>query len=157
MLQAKDTEKRCRRLLALRRDTLEKITHIKGSNRLAPIVDRLFGNPVLTIPWVARQFGVAYATARADVEKLVGIGLLVEAPEQSQPKAYYAQGVLRSLRGELGTVLYRFGTVMEGIYLIPSGCSPTRRRIIPPAVVLSSTAHVVLQNLVPEGLPKLPT
>jgi Fic family protein len=94
LLQAQDTTERCRRLLALRRETLDRIAHIKGSNRLAPLVDRLFSSPVVTIPWVAKQFDVAYGTARADVEKLVGIGLLAEAPEQSQPKAYYAPGVL---------------------------------------------------------------
>lgn len=94
VLQAKDTEERCRRLLALRQEALERISRIKGSNRLAPIVDRLFGNPVLTIPWVARQFDVTYSTARADVEKLVGIGFLVEAPEQSQPKAFYSPEIL---------------------------------------------------------------
>lgn len=92
--QAKDTAQRCLRLIRYRKRMLESIAHIAGSTRLAAIVDDLFDVPALTVPWLARKYDVTYVTARRDVEKLLRIDLLREAPDQAQPKAFYAPEIL---------------------------------------------------------------
>jgi Fic family protein len=93
VIQAKDTTERCRRLVQLRQQLHDRVAGIRGSSRLSALSDRLFGTPALTIPHVAREFNVTYATAQKDVEKLVGIGVLEPAPERVQPRVYYAPAI----------------------------------------------------------------
>lgn len=80
--QAKDTEARCRKLLTLRQDFQDRVQNLKGTYRLAGIVDGLFRNPVLQVPYVMRQYDTTYPTAKADLEKLVMAGVLIENANQ---------------------------------------------------------------------------
>lgn len=79
--QAKDTERRCERLLKLHRDFRDRLKG--GSVRLSAIVDGLFESPVLTVTQVKNTFNVTYPTARADLLKLEGLGILqpLEMPQ----------------------------------------------------------------------------
>ncbi len=72
--QARDTERRCDKLLKLHRDFHERLKG--GSVRLSVIVDRLFYTPVITVMNVKDTFRVTYPTARADLKKLEGLGIL---------------------------------------------------------------------------------
>ena len=72
--QSKDTEERCDKLLALHRDFHDRLKG--GSVRLSAIVDTLFDTPVLTVTNVKERFAVTYPTARADMRKLEGLGVV---------------------------------------------------------------------------------
>lgn len=91
--QAKDTELRCRKLLALRQEYQSRVLSLKGSYRLSGIVDGLFQNPVLQVPYVRNKYNTTYPTAKADLEKLVKVGILVEAVEQRQ-RTFYCQQIM---------------------------------------------------------------
>lgn len=92
--QARDTEKRCDRLIAINRDFHRTVQEeVGGSHRLGMIVDELFVSPVVQIPHLADAYGVAYNTAKADVERLMEVGILVELPEVPQ-RTFLAPRVL---------------------------------------------------------------
>lgn len=92
--QAKDTEARCRRLLALRQEFQSRVLSLKGSYRLGDIVDSLFQNPVLQIPYIRSKYTTTYPTAKADVEKLVKVGILVE-PEARRRRTFYSPQIMQ--------------------------------------------------------------
>lgn len=74
VLQSEDAEKRCDKLLALHRDFHTRIKG--GSVRLSKLVDFLFSRPVITVNQYKSHFGVAYPTARSDLRKLEGMGIV---------------------------------------------------------------------------------
>jgi Fic family protein len=82
VVQAKDTEKRCEKLITLSRDFKEKIQSIGGNVRMDAIVDDLFIAPVLRIPYVAKKYNITYPTAKTAIEKLMTIGIIVEVEDQ---------------------------------------------------------------------------
>jgi len=88
-LQAKDTERRCDKLLGIHRDFHKRIQKA-GSIRLATLVDRLFENAVVTVNSVKNAMGVTYPTAKADMKKLEALGILTEIQEPPTGiKTYY--------------------------------------------------------------------
>ena len=76
--QAHDTVIRCDRLLALARDFAERIRSIGGKDRLRTIVDLLFVRPVLQVPYLRKHLDLNYPSAKADLAKLAGLGILRE-------------------------------------------------------------------------------
>lgn len=72
--QARDTERRCEKLINLHRDFHQRLTG--GTVRLATIVDGLFETPAITVLAAKRALNVTYPTARADLRKLEGLGIL---------------------------------------------------------------------------------
>jgi Fic family protein len=91
--QAMDTVQRCERLLQLSVSFKERIGSLSGSGRLQSIADHLFIVPMVQIPSLAEQHGVSYPTAKADVEKLMSVGILHEITDAAQ-KTYYAPEIL---------------------------------------------------------------
>lgn len=96
--QAILARERCESLVKLREDHLKRLQSIKGSNRLLRILERIFTNPMVEITELQELLGVTYPTARADVEKLVDLGILAELPD-TRPKTYYG--------AELMAIAYR--------------------------------------------------
>lgn len=77
IVQAKDTERRCDKLMALHRDFHGRTKSIRGGSvRLSGLVDRLFTSPVVTVKSVQKTCGVSYPTAKADLKKLNDFGIL---------------------------------------------------------------------------------
>ena len=91
--QAADTEARCEHLLLLATSFKERVISLGGSWRLQSIVDQLFITPVVQIPYLAERHEVSYHTAKADVEKLLSVGVLEEFSDASQ-KTYFSPDVL---------------------------------------------------------------
>ena len=79
VVQAKDTEHRCERLVQLSASYKERISKVGGSWRLQSIADSLFLAPAIRIPHLVGQYEVTYPTAKADVEKLISVGILQDA------------------------------------------------------------------------------
>lgn len=94
--QARDTEQRCDQLIAINGEFHRIVQEeIGGSHRLGMIVDELFVSPVVQIPHLADEYGVAYNTAKADVERLVEVEILVELSEMRQ-RTFLAPQVLEA-------------------------------------------------------------
>ncbi len=88
--QANDSITRCDALNSLR-DKYHGLVQ-GGSNRDHATINSLFERPMLTIPALAKQHSVSYQTAKADVRRLSGLGILAELP-RTYPKIYYARDV----------------------------------------------------------------
>ena len=67
--------------------------------RLASIVDRLFMSPYITVTDVAELTGVTPPTARADIRRMVGCGIL-ENLTGRRPVLYFAPAVFRACYSE---------------------------------------------------------
>ena len=87
--QAKDTERRCDKLLTLHRDFHSRLKG--GSVRLSALVDRLFENPIVTVVDVKATYNVTYPTARSDLRKLEVLGIL--KPLQASQITYYCDPI----------------------------------------------------------------
>jgi Fic family protein len=74
VIQSVDAEKRCDKLLALHKDFDGRLKG--GSVRLSNLVDGLFSRPVITVSQYKTHFGVSYPTARSDLKKLEGMGII---------------------------------------------------------------------------------
>jgi len=103
--QANDTIERCDQLRKLRREyhaTLQKSVK-SGSVRLAAIIDDLFKQPIITIPAVARKYGVTYPTAKSDVDRLINAGILRELPVSvANKKTFVADKIFNIVHGPIG-------------------------------------------------------
>lgn len=92
--QAKDTERRCERLLALHRQFHDQVNSIGGSIRLSTIVDQLFVSPVITVTEARNLTAVTYPTASKDLAKLAAAGILSELP-RAQQISYYCGPIFK--------------------------------------------------------------
>ena len=92
--QARDSQQRCEKLLGLHRDFHARLVKVRGSVRLAAIVDDLFRNPVAQVPTTAARHGVTYPTARADLSRLEAAGIL--KPFTNMPLiTYYCEPIMK--------------------------------------------------------------
>lgn len=91
--QAVDTARRCERLVRLSASYKERVNRLGGSWRLQSIVDALFVTPVVQISSLAERYEVTYPTAKADVDRLLSVDILLEIPDSS-PKSYVAPEIL---------------------------------------------------------------
>jgi Fic family protein len=92
--QAKDTIQRCDRLQEIKATFLKKLVETGGSVRLNKIVEEIFYSPFVQVATLKDILGVSYPTAKADVERLITVGILRELNEIS-PKTYYSPDVFR--------------------------------------------------------------
>jgi Fic family protein len=88
--QSIDTEKRCDNLLILHRDFHSRLRG--GSVRLSGLVDQLFQSPVVSVTRYTHMFGVTYPTARSDLKKLEGLGI-VQPLETTSWICYYCRPI----------------------------------------------------------------
>ncbi len=88
--QSNDTLDRIDRIVALRDDFSCRVSESGGSARLTRIVEALFTSPLTTIPQAAALTEVSYPTAKSDIERLVGLGILIEGPAARVPRYFYS-------------------------------------------------------------------
>lgn len=92
-IQARDTLRRCEKLVELRSDYHERLRRISGGSvRLAAIVDDLFRTPVALPARVAKKHNVTYPTARADLAKLAKVGIVEELSSRARV-SYYSKPI----------------------------------------------------------------
>jgi Fic family protein len=101
VMQARDTIQRCERLRWIRDDFMRRLGEVGGSVRLHQIVEAVFQSPFVRIVDLARQLGVTYPTAKADVERLVDAHIL-SALQTITPKTYFAPEVFNVAYDEMG-------------------------------------------------------
>lgn len=95
--QARDAARRARRLQDLQREWRQQVTRARSSALLLRLVDSLFEAPVLTIPQAERLLGVAYRSAKLNVEKLVQLGILHQVGDAAYGKTFVAKAVLAAI------------------------------------------------------------
>jgi Fic family protein len=88
-IQADVTIRRFKAMMDAKQAFHDRVVAMGASARLVAIIDTLFHRPLIRVTAVRDQFSVNYNTAKADVEKLVGLRILTELPDQ-YPKTYYA-------------------------------------------------------------------
>ncbi len=91
--QASDTVTRIDRLVTLREQFAERLATSGGSVRLHAIVEHLFGAPAVTIPQVASMTQVTYPTAKADVQRLIDMGILTEGNAAITPRYFFSREI----------------------------------------------------------------
>jgi Fic family protein len=98
--QCHDTIVRIDRLVALRADYLERISHSGGSARLHRILESLFASPVITVPQARDLTEVTYPTAKSDLDRLVTLGILAEGPTDMTPRFLAAPEIIAVAYGD---------------------------------------------------------
>jgi Fic family protein len=89
--EAKNALVRVDNLLVIRRKYEERLTQIrKASGRLHKMLTSLMSSPLTTVPATAKEFGVSFPTAQADIRKLVAIGVLSASKRKSKPQYFVA-------------------------------------------------------------------
>ena len=63
---------------------------------MADIVENLFNKPVVTAPQLAQHFGVTYPTAKADINRLVRLGVLTKGPAGLRPQPFFAKPIIQA-------------------------------------------------------------
>lgn len=64
----------------------------QSSPRTHMLIESLFSNPIVRVTDAARRMNVSYPTAKTDIQKLVGAGILEELPH-IYPRAYIARDI----------------------------------------------------------------
>lgn len=94
VIQARDTEARCEKLLEIRNDFHSRLTSSGGPLRLASIVDNLFRIPIVTAPLIQQRYDVKAPTAHNDLARLVRADIVRETVPQQRPRAYFCPEIL---------------------------------------------------------------
>jgi Fic family protein len=90
--QARDTIQRCDRLRSIRDDFAGRLAGTGGSVRLNQIAEDIFSSPFVRIADLPKRLHITYPTAKADVERLVRVGVLMELANVT-PKTFYSPEV----------------------------------------------------------------
>lgn len=100
LAHAKDTIARCRRLLTVRDQYMQRVRSVGGDVRLTRILEDVFNSPFVRVAQLAKSLGVTYPTAKSDLDRLVQAGVL-QALTNVSPKTFYAPEVFKIAYGEL--------------------------------------------------------
>jgi Fic family protein len=89
--QADDSISRCEDLQELRRSFKNRVDTDCGP-RTHQIIERLFSSPIIAVARWAKVAGIAYQTAKADLQHLERKGILKALPDHT-PATYYAPDI----------------------------------------------------------------
>lgn len=95
--QSRDSIRRCTRFLEIKNEYREQLINV--SPRTHPILDGLLHDPIVTAPSLAAKHNVTFPTAKSDIDRLVGCGVLKPIPG-TRPKAYFAEKIMQAAYGE---------------------------------------------------------
>ncbi|GMV20770.1 MAG: toxin Fic [Acidimicrobiia bacterium] len=89
-------------LLGLRDQYHEAVRTARSSGLLARLIDHLFQQPTLTIAQTAEISDVTPAAAKNNLNKLVDLGIIVEATGRTRGQVFVAKGILAFVGREAG-------------------------------------------------------
>jgi Fic family protein len=81
-------------LLRLQSTYRQTIQQARSSALLGRLIDMLFENPAINIPYAANKLGISYNAAKNNVEVLVGHQILRPGPEDMRPRFFFAQAII---------------------------------------------------------------
>lgn len=91
--QANDAIRRCNRFKELQEAYHQRVKALSPTPRSHLLVNHLFREPIVRVASVKQHFDIHYATAKADIEKLMECGILKELTDR-RPKLYYASEIM---------------------------------------------------------------
>lgn len=91
--QSDDTIDRIDRLVALREEFSHRVAESGGSARLQKLLDGLFASPLVTVPQARDLTDVSYPTAKSDIDRLVGLGILKAGPPEWSPRYFFSPAI----------------------------------------------------------------
>lgn len=92
---AKSGVKKALALQELRKKYMDKVQSARSSGWLAKLIDDLFAIPAITIPYAQVKLGISYNAAKANIQRLVDLGILVPSTNQKEkPLWFYGFGIL---------------------------------------------------------------
>jgi len=95
--QAREALDCTRALLSLREAYLARIKEFGATKAIFGLVDRLIGNPYVTVAALANETGVSYPASQNAIQKLVGAGILKEITGFKRNRVYLCSEVLSLL------------------------------------------------------------
>lgn len=101
--QAADSIGRIRRLQALHDAYRAGFQAQRAAARLLQVVDRMFEQPIFTIPQLAEFLDVAYPSAQRYVQQLEAAGIVQEITGQARNRVYRADEILSAIEAPLAT------------------------------------------------------
>lgn len=94
--QSRDAINRVKQLQDIQQEWRRMLTTTRSPALLLQLADKLFENPVLSIPQAQRVLGVrSYHTAQRHVEKLIAVGILKEWSSSEQTKLFVADAIFQ--------------------------------------------------------------
>ena len=98
--QAQDALNRCQRLLDARAEIADRISQVRQSNKLLPIVDLVLEKMFISVNDVVNRFRVTYPTADKYLNDLVTEGILRQLADYS-PKNFFSPALFAITYGDL--------------------------------------------------------
>jgi Fic family protein len=86
--QCNDSIRRCEALGGLRSAMHERVSD--ASPRTHQQIEELFSRPVCTVPFIRDRYDVSYPTARADIDRLIAVGILKKISDTTHPTVFMA-------------------------------------------------------------------
>jgi Fic family protein len=90
----KDAIARASALLELQHTYRQKIQRARSSALLGRLIDVLFENPAISVPYATGKLGISYNAAKNNIEVLVGHQILRTGPETMRPRYFFAQEII---------------------------------------------------------------
>ena len=98
-VQSKDAALNSKAILNLLENYRGRIQEKRTSIYVAKLLEELFKNPYITIPRAAVKLKTSFHTAKAAIEKLKKVNILVEITDKQRGKVYCAKELLSLLEG----------------------------------------------------------
>jgi cell filamentation protein, protein adenylyltransferase len=95
--QSKDSFARIERLGSIRANYQPLVDAEKNSERMAAVVDFLFGRPIFNAKQLAEGLNLPFKTSRQYIEKLVRAGILREVTGYARNQIYRADEIFNAL------------------------------------------------------------
>ena len=99
-VQSKDAALNSKAILNLLENYRDRIQEKRTSIYVTMLLDELFKNPYVTIPRAAVKLKTSFHTAKAAIEKLKKVNILVEITDKQRGKVYCAKELLSLLEGQ---------------------------------------------------------
>jgi len=99
IVQAKDAEIRCEKLIAFLDEFKRRVKRIDGGPRFYAIPETLFMAPIINISVLTKTYGISAATAKSYLNKLIKTKMM-SAIEDAKERTYYNPKILNVIHGE---------------------------------------------------------
>ena len=97
IVQSKDAAENSKAILGLLENYRGRIQEKRTSIYVTKLLDELFKNPYISIPRAATKVNTSFHTAKAAIEKLKKVNILVEITDKQRGKVYCAKELLNLL------------------------------------------------------------
>lgn len=101
-VQSRDAIERSDALLSLWGSYRDRLQEARASALLLRLVDELFSYPAINSGMAAASLGVTFASAQANIDKLIAAGILVEATGQKRNRVYVAREIVAAIEKSAG-------------------------------------------------------